>query len=157
MDSTFITIILVGGICFLLYWLARRLILGLYRRIKPSETNPTKPKAQSPEIASTPAKHSPQHVTAGQILSLLIVAGFIWYFFGGGWEKHVAKNTRDIEKQIAADIAAQYGIAQRNGTAVDRCVQAGAAALAFMQAQNEAAYNKWKRIEESECTTAGLR
>lgn len=80
MDSTFITIILVGGICFLLYWLARRLFLGLYRRIEPAETTPAatnSPPIIAPATAST--EKSPQHATAGQILSLLIVAGFIWY------------------------------------------------------------------------------
>lgn len=52
---------------------------------------------------------------------------------------------------------AQYGIAKRNGSDIDACVQAGMVAAAYLQAENEAGYQVWKQTEKADCAKAGLR
>lgn len=61
-----------------------------------------------------------------------------------------------IHEKVAADAEIQYGIVSRNGTAMDRCVQAGLAAQAQLQAKNEAAYTTWKKVEAHDCAEAGV-
>jgi hypothetical protein len=64
----------------------------------------------------------------------------------------------DIEIQVARDAEDQYGIVARNGgSAMDRCVQAGMVAAAFLQANAEGRYQDWKKIEDRDCAAAGLR
>ena len=97
-----------------------------------------------------------EHNLASGILNVLIVGGILWFFFSGGLEKQAAKNMRRIQNQVAADSVAQYGIAHRNGTAMDRCVQAGMVTAAFLLAQDESNYQQWKTIEKNDCRSAGL-
>lgn len=61
-----------------------------------------------------------------------------------------------IHEKVAADAEIQYGITSRNGSAMDRCVQAGLAAAAQLQAKNEAAYATWKTVEKTDCREAGV-
>lgn len=61
-----------------------------------------------------------------------------------------------LHDKVAADAEIQYGITSRNGTAMDRCVQAGMAAAAQLQAKNEAAYATWKKVEAVDCREAGV-
>jgi hypothetical protein len=63
---------------------------------------------------------------------------------------------KQIHDKVAVDAEIQYGIAQRNGSAMDRCVQAGLAAAAQLQAKNEAAYATWKKVEAVDCSEAGV-
>lgn len=63
---------------------------------------------------------------------------------------------RDIENQVAADAVAQYRIVERNGSAMDKCVQAGMVAAAFLQANDEGSYSTWKATERTECAAAGI-
>jgi len=35
---------------------------------------------------------------SGALISLLLLDGSIWYFFGGGLEKHAATNMQEIER-----------------------------------------------------------
>jgi hypothetical protein len=62
-----------------------------------------------------------------------------------------------IKNKVADDAVKQYGIAARGGTAIDRCVQAGMVAAAYLQAQDQAAYDTWKSTEKADCAAAGLR
>lgn len=62
----------------------------------------------------------------------------------------------EIENQVAEDAVNQYYIAQRNGTAMDRCVQAGLVAAAWLQAENEPKYQQWKQVEAADCEDAGI-
>jgi len=62
---------------------------------------------------------------------------------------------QSIRNEVAQDAVAQYRIAEA-GSAIDRCVQAGIVAAAFLQAKNESKYIYWKTTEESECKQAGL-
>lgn len=61
-----------------------------------------------------------------------------------------------LHEKVAVDAEIQYGIASRNGTAMDRCVQAGMAAAAQLQAKNEPAYATWKKVEATDCREAGV-
>jgi hypothetical protein len=61
-----------------------------------------------------------------------------------------------IYKQVSDDAEAQYGIANRNGSAVDRCVAAGMVAAAHLQAKDERGYAKWKSVEKIDCVQAGI-
>lgn len=63
---------------------------------------------------------------------------------------------KQIVEKVAVDAEIQYGIAQRNGSAMDRCVQAGIAAAAQLQAKNEVAYATWKKVEAVDCQEAGV-
>lgn len=64
---------------------------------------------------------------------------------------------QSIQDKVADDAVKQYNIASVGGKAIDRCVQAGLVAAAYLQAQNQQQYNSWKVIEASDCRTAGLR
>lgn len=109
-----------------------------------------------------------QQVTGLQALVTIgVVGGLIWFFVGGGLERQTAKEMsrvnaqaaiemNRIEAQVAQDAVKQYEIAKRNGTAMDRCVQAGMVTAAFLQANDEANYSAWKRTEEADCRAAGL-
>lgn len=94
--------------------------------------------------------------------TLKIIVGVIFafvllgYFFGGGIEEQAARDLQKIENQVAADAVKQYEIAKRSGSAMDAYVQAGMAAAAFLQANDEENYKKWKDIEAKEAKNVGL-
>lgn len=91
------------------------------------------------------------------IIGLCIAAASAWYFFGGGLEKQAAKDMQRIETQVATDAVKEYDIAKRNGSAMDAYVQASFVAAAFLQANDEYSYKKWKAIEEQEALRAGMK
>jgi hypothetical protein len=90
------------------------------------------------------------------ILSLAVLIGLAWYFFGGGLDHQAAHEMSKIENQVAADAVDRYAIAKRSGTSMDRCAQAGAVAAAYLQAKDEEHYRTWKGIESSDCVAAGV-
>lgn len=90
------------------------------------------------------------------IFSLFISIAFILYFFGGGLENQTQKELNKIENQVAKDVEKQYQIAKKNGTAMDAYVQAGIVAAAYLQANDEKNYKKWKKIESQEAKNIGL-
>ena len=148
--------IAVSVVVVLLYWGLKVSLtkaatsLGWKPRVKEAlSENKQKPK-------KVVGKKQQEHNLASGVLYLLIIGGMLWFFFGGGLEKQAAKDMERIQNQVAADVVQQYGIAQRNGTAMDRCVQAGMVIAAFLQAQDEANYQQWKTIEKSDCRSAGL-
>lgn len=61
-----------------------------------------------------------------------------------------------ISTQVAQDAEKQYEIARRSGTATDAYVNAGLVAAAYLQAKDEANFQKWKRIEATEAKRAGI-
>lgn len=124
--------------------------LGWKPRVKES---PSEKKQKPKEGAGE--KQQEQNLVSG-VLYLLIIWGMVWFFFGGGLEQQAAKDMKRIQNKVAADVVQQYGIAQRNGTAMDRCVQAGIVTAAFLQAQDEPNYQQWKTIEKNDCRSAGL-
>lgn len=62
----------------------------------------------------------------------------------------------NIYTQVADDAVAQYEIAKRQGDPIQTCVQAGMVSAAYLQAQDESSYNKWKAIEKADCAQAGM-
>jgi len=108
-----------------------------------------------------------QNLLVGGALGILIALAFAWLFIGGGMESQTAKtrqqiqveaarNLEQIEREVANDAVRQYEIAKRNGSAIDAYVQAGLVSAAFLQAEDEPNYRKWKRIEEREARRAGM-
>lgn len=63
---------------------------------------------------------------------------------------------QEIHDQVAADAEAQYRLAAKHGNAIDKCVQAGLVAAAYLQAKNEDKYRHWKVIEDLSCINAGV-
>lgn len=94
--------------------------------------------------------------SARAILSAVVAIGAVWYFFGGGLEKHAASTMGDIEVQVAKDSITQYEMTERSGSSIDKCVHAGLVAAAFLQAKDETNYRKWKSLESSDCEAAGI-
>ncbi|PPK72650.1 hypothetical protein B0F88_10383 [Methylobacter tundripaludum] len=90
------------------------------------------------------------------IFSIICAAAAVWYFWGGGIENQAASNMQEITNQVANDAVTQYGIAKRNGTAIDICVQAGMVTAAYLQAKDEANYQKWKQTQQADCDSAGM-
>jgi hypothetical protein len=79
-----------------------------------------------------------------------------WYFFGGGVEQHAAQDWGKIKMQVANEAVATYQMAKRGGNAKDMCVQAEEVSKAFLQAHDDAQYQKWTNIEKSDCKAAGI-
>lgn len=156
MDDTTTTILITGGVCLFIYWLIRKGFVSLYRRIKKPENVLKKSADKPPSKKAEPKQNNQSNNAAQSIVTVILFGGLLWYFFGGGLEKQAAKDMQNIQNQVAADSVAQYGIALRNGTAMDRCVQAGMVTAAFLQAQNEANYQKWKAVETKDCASAGV-
>ncbi|KQS48610.1 hypothetical protein ASG38_05580 [Flavobacterium sp. Leaf359] len=90
------------------------------------------------------------------IFSVIIFIGILWYFFGGGLEKHATNEMQKIENQVALDAEQQYEIAKNGGDQMQTYVQAGIVAASYLQAKDEANYNKWKAIEKEEGKKAGM-
>jgi len=96
-------------------------------------------------------------LSGGQIIAGLAFCGvLLWFFAGGGLEGAGNKQMQKIENKVAADAVNQYNIAKRGSDAIQICVQAGFAAAAYLQAEDETNYHKWKSIEKSECRAAGI-
>lgn len=61
-----------------------------------------------------------------------------------------------IEDKVATDAVNQYHIASQSGSPMDKCVQAGMVAAAYLQAEDQPNYATWKATEKSDCTVAGV-
>jgi predicted GNAT family acetyltransferase len=71
-------------------------------------------------------------------------------------ETKVSKSLGGIYEKVANDAVDQYQIAKRGGSVIDICVQAGFVSAAYLQAKDEANYQKWKEIEKVDCAAAGV-
>lgn len=90
------------------------------------------------------------------VLSLLVLGGGAWFLFGGGLEQQAANDLDKIEDQVAADSVRQYNLSKQGGDAIEICVQAGLVTAAYLQAEDQPNYLKWKDIEKADCARAGL-
>lgn len=98
-----------------------------------------------------------KQLSGGQVIGYLVFAGVIlWFFAGGGLDKKVAHEMQNIENQVAIDAVNQYQIAQRQGNAIQVCVQAGLVSAAYLQAKDEPNYRQWKKTESEDCSRAGV-
>jgi hypothetical protein len=95
---------------------------------------------------------------------LAVAAVFLIFFVFFQFESEVSSPSgpvvqsmmKDGEDQVARDMVAQYQIAARSGTAMDRCVQAGMVTAGFLQAKDEKNYSEWKTVQHRDCKAAGL-
>jgi 4-amino-4-deoxy-L-arabinose transferase-like glycosyltransferase len=71
-------------------------------------------------------------------------------------EEQTNASLEEIHKQVARDAMKQYEITMRNGSAMDRYVQASMVAAAFLQAKDEVNYKAWKSIEKLDAIEAGI-
>jgi hypothetical protein len=90
------------------------------------------------------------------LLTICMVGGGIWYFYGGGLEKQAANDMRRIENEVAAGAVREYNIAKEKGDPMDACVHAGLVAAAYLQAKDSSNYEIWKATERADCDKAGL-
>ena len=97
-----------------------------------------------------------QNNPVGAIVGFVMVGAIVWFYFGGGLERKVQKDMRQIEQQVAADVVQQYEIAKRSGNAIDAYVHASLVAAAYLQAKDEPNYQKWKTIEAEEAVLAKM-
>lgn len=89
----------------------------------------------------------------------LALAVAVWLATGGprrqiNEQAHDA--VQDINQQVVRDMIAQYEIAKRNGDRMEVCVHAGIVAAGFLQAHDEAGYQRWKGVEKQDCAAAGV-
>lgn len=89
------------------------------------------------------------------LVALAAVLG--WYVLSGFTSMAARSNMEDIRDQVADDAVAQYRIAERNGTAMDKCVHAGLVSAAYIQAHDEENYRLWKAVEKKDCEAAGVQ
>lgn len=61
-----------------------------------------------------------------------------------------------IEETVAKDAVRQYMIAERQGDKMQMYVQAGICSAAFLQAEDEQNYRKWKEVENNLARQIGL-
>ena len=69
---------------------------------------------------------------------------------------YVNREMQKIENKVAADAVKQYEIAERQGDKMQMYVQASMCSAAFLQAQDEANYKKWKGIESKIAQQIGV-
>lgn len=71
-------------------------------------------------------------------------------------DQQANKQMAEIKGQVADDAVNQYNIAAQSGSAMDRCVQAGMVAAAYLQAEDQESYSQWKNTERVDCRAAGM-
>lgn len=100
--------------------------------------------------------------TQNPIFSLILVfilAGFIYMglsYMTAPSSSMVQDQIQNINNSVADDAVAQYNIAKQQGDKIQICVQAGIVSSAYLQAQDQANYNKWKAIQSADCKAAGV-
>jgi hypothetical protein len=70
----------------------------------------------------------------------------------------LAPNIQENNDKSAENAVRQYQrvLHDQHSTQVDVCVQAGLVSSAYLQAQDEMNYKKWKAIQKSDCARAGV-
>lgn len=86
------------------------------------------------------------------VIAFFVVFFLINLFVNDYSEKELNK----IENKVASDFEKQYEIAKRSGNKMDAYIQAGLTAAAYLQANDEESYNKWKKIEAEEAKNNGM-
>lgn len=115
----------------------------------------------STEASSCPkcGAKNPTQKKAGWFVKIgggFVVFVLVWFAFAFATRKGGAVITNDIYGQVAEDAATQYGIVSRNGSALEKCHQAGMVAAAYLQAKNEPYYKGWKEREALDCKAAEM-
>lgn len=103
-----------------------------------------------------PNKSYKKPVGCLQVLGGLFAVLILIAIFSSGIQKQANQDMQQIENKVADDAVAQYSIAKNQGDKIQICVQAGFVSAAYLQAKDEANYNKWKATQKSDCTAAGI-
>lgn len=112
--------------------------------------------SSTPQQAPAAPTGSTSASSVGGVFAVLLVALWGWYYFGGGLEQRANQTLQEIHDKVATDAVDKYGIAKRNGSPIDICVQAGFVTAAYLQAKDEANYQRWKQTEKTDCSKAGI-
>ena len=91
------------------------------------------------------------------IFGIIVLVIFYSFYFGGGLENQAQKELQKIENQVALDAEKQYEIAKKNGSDMDAYTQASLVSAAYLQANDEVNYKKWKAIENELAKKIGLK
>lgn len=91
------------------------------------------------------------------IIIFIALLGICFFLFGGGKDAIVESEIQKVHNKVASDAVEQYNIAVRQGDKSMIYVQAGLVSAAYLQAKDEANYNKWKEIEKQAAIDAGIR
>lgn len=63
----------------------------------------------------------------------------------------------DIERKVADEETAKYLMMQDNNAPyIERCVQAGLVAQAWLSVKDQSNYVKWQDVKEAMCASAGM-
>ena len=89
------------------------------------------------------------------IVALVVIGLGIWWLTTG-MVQQANVTMGQIKNQVAEDAVAQYRIAANQGDRIQKCVQAGMVAAAYLQAQDSADYDRWKAVEKRDCRKAGV-
>jgi len=70
----------------------------------------------------------------------------------------LAPSIQELNDKSAESAVRKYQrvLHDQHSTQVDVCVQAGLVSSAYLQAQDEMNYKKWKAIQKSDCARAGV-
>tara|TARA_R110000822_G_scaffold123489_3_gene257893 strand:+ start:4677 stop:4976 length:300 start_codon:yes stop_codon:yes gene_type:complete len=88
--------------------------------------------------------------------AVVIIGLIIGYFAGGGMEGEVNRQMDKIENQVAQDAVRQFEIAQKNGNDMDAYSAASMVVAAYLQAEDEDNYKKWKKVQDEYGKKLGL-
>ena len=61
-----------------------------------------------------------------------------------------------MKDDVARDAEHQYELADQSGNKIDKCVQAGMVAAAYLQADNADKYREWVSTRNLDCAVAGI-
>ena len=105
-----------------------------------------------PKCGHPVARQQAASSSLGRIVLVASILGGIWWVWGGGYKWYL----NDISRDVAADAVAQYRMVEKTGSKMDKCVQAGLVAAAYLQAQDQWNYENWHLIERGDCLAAGV-
>jgi hypothetical protein len=110
-----------------------------------------------PQVAEPSAEDSSQNLSIGTVIFVLLCAAG-WFAFTQNAEERLSEQIQDdaatemrrIERSVAEDAVAEYRIAKRNGSALDAYGAASLVVAAYLQANDQHNYKKWKKVEDEE-------
>lgn len=101
---------------------------------------------------------NPNHLPGSTVLVVLLgVGAWIWWMTKSPPGASANPVMRSVHYQVQRDAEQQYEIVKRGGDKVQLCVQAGLVSASYLQANDEAGYQKWSAIERADCARAGIQ
>ncbi len=113
-----------------------------------SKKAPTCPKCGHPNKKAS-------ELSGGTTVMVLGLLGFgIWWLINDGDGLSVldaGTGMDSLYQEVIDDSLQQYVIAKKQGDPIQTCVQAGLVSASYLQAKDTVNYEKWKKIEVSDC------